>query len=119
MLSLPVAILGALLGIWYMGLTISIYTQLGMLLLVGLASKNAILIIEFAKEERELRGKSILESAAEAARERFRSVLVSVFGIMQLTLYFGSEPLTLFGSQMFAKLILHGIFTLVAILLPP
>ena len=79
MLSLPVAILGALAGIWYMGLTISVYTQLGMLLLVGLASKNAILIIEFAKEERELRGKSILASAAEAARERFRSVLMTAF----------------------------------------
>ncbi|MBQ6772772.1 MAG: efflux RND transporter permease subunit [Synergistaceae bacterium] len=79
MLSLPVAILGALAGIYVMGITISVYTQLGLLLLVGLASKNAILIIEFAKEERELRGQTILNAAAEAARERFRSVLMTAF----------------------------------------
>ena len=79
MLSLPVAVLGALRGIRYMNITLSIYTQLGILLLVGLASKNAILIIEFAKEERELRGTSIIDAAAEAARERFRSVLMTAF----------------------------------------
>ena len=79
MLSLPIAILGALVGIIFMNLTTSVYTQLGMLLLVGLATKNAILIIEFAKEERELRGASIREAAAEAARERFRSVLMTAF----------------------------------------
>ena len=79
MLSLPIAILGALAGILIMNITSSVYTQLGMLLLVGLATKNAILIIEFAKEERELRGASIREAAAEAARERFRSVLMTAF----------------------------------------
>lgn len=79
MLSLPIAILGALAGIIFMSITTSVYTQLGMLLLVGLATKNAILIIEFAKEERELRGMSIREAAAEAARERFRSVLMTAF----------------------------------------
>ena len=79
MLSLPIAILGALAGILIMSITTSVYTQLGMLLLVGLATKNAILIIEFAKEERELRGASIREAAAEAARERFRSVLMTAF----------------------------------------
>ena len=77
MLSLPIAILGALAGILIMNITTSVYTQLGILLLVGLATKNAILIIEFAKEERELRGASIMESAEEAARERFRSVLMT------------------------------------------
>ena len=79
MLFLPIAILGALIGILIMHITTSVYTQLGMLLLVGLATKNAILIIEFAKEERELRGASIREAAAEAARERFRSVLMTAF----------------------------------------
>lgn len=90
MLSLPIAILGAFAGIVFMGITTSVYTQLGMLLLVGLATKNAILIIEFAKEERELRGSSIRESAAEAARERFRSVLMTAF-----TCVLGAAPMLL------------------------
>ena len=92
MLSLPIAILGALAGIMFMGISTSVYTQLGMLLLVGLATKNAILIIEFAKEERELRGASIRAAAAEAARERFRSVLMTAF-----TCVLGAMPM-LFAS---------------------
>ena len=90
MLSLPIAILGALAGIVFMGIATSVYTQLGMLLLVGLATKNAILIIEFAKEERELRGASIRAAAAEAARERFRSVLMTAF-----TCVLGAAPMLL------------------------
>ncbi len=81
MMSLPTAVLGALIGIIIMQISLSIYTQLGILLLVGLASKNAILIIEFAKEEREVNGASIIDSAAEAARERFRSVLMTALKI--------------------------------------
>ena len=90
MLSLPIAILGALAGVKFMDITTSVYTQLGMLLLVGLATKNAILIIEFAKEERELRGASIRAAAAEAARERFRSVLMTAF-----TCVLGAAPMLL------------------------
>ena len=90
MLSLPIAILGALAGIVFMGIATSVYTQLGMLLLVGLATKNAILIIEFAKEEREVRGASIRAAAAEAARERFRSVLMTAF-----TCVLGALPMLL------------------------
>ena len=79
MMSLPSAVLGALLGQIIVYIPISIYTQLGMLLLVGLASKNAILIIEFAKEQHEVHGLSIFDSARTAARERFRSVLMTAF----------------------------------------
>ncbi|MDR1511070.1 MAG: efflux RND transporter permease subunit [Synergistaceae bacterium] len=88
MLSLPVALLGSLIGIRIMGLSLSIYAQLGILLLVGLAAKNAILIIEFAQEQREVHGRSILEAAAEAGRERFRSVMMTA-----LTCVIGVSPM--------------------------
>ena len=91
-LSLPVAVLGALGGVWVMGLSVSIYVQLGILLLIGLAGKNAILIVEFAKEQREEHGMPILQAAAEAARERFRAVLMTAF-----TCVIGALPM-LFAS---------------------
>jgi HAE1 family hydrophobic/amphiphilic exporter-1 len=78
-LSLPVALLGALIGIFVMKISISIYTQLGILLLIGLAAKNAILIVEFAQEQHDVHGMSILDAAAEAGRERLRSVLMTAF----------------------------------------
>jgi len=78
-LSLPVALIGALIGIFIMGISLSIYAQLGILLLVGLSAKNAILIIEFAKEQHEVKGLPVLESAGIAASERFRSVMMTAF----------------------------------------
>jgi hydrophobe/amphiphile efflux-1 (HAE1) family protein len=116
-LSLPVAVLGALLGLKVMSISISIYTQLGILLLVGLAAKNAILIIEFAQEQHEVHGHSILDAAAEAGRERFRSVMMTaltcVIGVSPMlaatgagagsrlhvgtTMFFGMSMATVFG----------------------
>lgn len=93
-LSLPIAVLGALAGVYIMGLSVSIYVQLGILLLIGLAGKNAILIIEFAKELHEEKGLSILDAAAEAARERFRAVLMTAFtcvvGVLPMLLASGA-----------------------------
>ncbi|MDR1472198.1 MAG: efflux RND transporter permease subunit [Synergistaceae bacterium] len=86
--SLPVALLGALIGLFIMKLSLSIYAQLGILLLVGLAAKNAILIIEFAQEQHEVLGHSILDAAAEAGRERFRSVMMTA-----LTCVIGVSPM--------------------------
>lgn len=78
-LSLPVALIGAMVGIFIMGISLSIYAQLGILLLVGLSAKNAILIIEFAKEQHDVNGLPILEAAGVAASERFRSVMMTAF----------------------------------------
>jgi len=75
---IPVATLGALVGLWITGFSISIYAQIGLVLLVGLASKNAILIVEFSKDRRE-EGMSVEKAAIEGARIRFRPVLMTAF----------------------------------------
>ncbi len=87
-LSLPTAMLGALVGFRIMGISFSVYGQLGILLLVGLASKNAILIVEFAKEQREANGLPLIQAAALASSERFRAVLMTAF-----TCVLGAAPM--------------------------
>jgi len=77
-LSTAVAVFGALAGLMAFNLSLSIYAQLGVILLVGLASKNAILIVEFSKARREA-GLPTIEAAADGAGQRFRAVLMTAF----------------------------------------
>ncbi|MCC6679173.1 MAG: multidrug efflux RND transporter permease subunit [Phycisphaerales bacterium] len=80
-LSIPLAVLGAMGGLMYRGMDNNIYTQVGLVLLVGLGAKNAILIVEFAKAYRD-QGKPIVESAVEAARQRLRPILMTAFAFI-------------------------------------
>ncbi len=86
-LSIPLAVLGAMLGLMWRGMDNNIYTQVGLVLLVGLGAKNAILIVEFAKANRE-RDMSITDSVVEAARQRLRPILMTalafILGVLPL-----------------------------------
>ncbi len=79
--GVPFGALGALLGIWLRGMPSDIYFQVGLITVVGLAAKNAILIVEFANEIRG-RGMALREAAVEAARERFRPILMTSFAFI-------------------------------------
>ena len=86
-MGLPVALLGAMLGCYVMGTPVSIYTQIGIILLVALSAKNGILIVEFARDFR-AQGNSIRDAAFQAGHIRLRPILMTslafVFGVMPL-----------------------------------
>ena len=81
LLALPIAICGAFCGLWLRGMENNIYAQIGMVVLIGLAAKNAILIVEFAKAERE-KGKSLFDAALTAAKLRLRPILMTAFAFI-------------------------------------
>ncbi len=115
MLAVVFAVLGALLGLLVTGETMSIYAQLGMVMLIGLAAKNAILMVEFSKQERES-GKSIYEAALNGANLRYRAVLMTawsfLFGVFPLVIATGAGSgsrraigITTFSGMVLATLV--------------
>jgi hydrophobe/amphiphile efflux-1 (HAE1) family protein len=114
-LAVPLALFGAMAALWLRGMTIDVYSEIGLVMLIGLAAKNAILIVEFAKRLRE-EGRGIVEAAMEAARLRLRPILMTAFafilGVVPLMLASGagaagrqSIGTTVFGGMLAATLL--------------
>lgn len=120
LLSLPVAALGAYLGISFCGLENDTYFQIGLVMLIGLAAKNAILIVEFAKDEVDA-GKDLVESTLHAARLRFRPILMTslafILGMLPMVLASGpgSASRQAIGTGVFFGMIAAVIFGIVLV----
>jgi len=112
MLTVPLAILGGMLGLLVVGSSLNVYSQIALIILIGLSAKNGILIVEFANQLRK-EGKNIENSIIESASIRFRPILMTslstIFGVLPLII--GSGPgaasrltvgITIFGGMIFS-----------------
>ena len=119
-LSLPVAVLGSYLGVWVSGLENDIYFQIGLVMLMGLAAKNAILIVEFAKEMVD-GGEEVVQAAVMATRQRFRPILMTslafILGLIPLVLSSGpgSASRQAIGTGVFFGMISAVIFGVIMV----
>ena len=81
-LTVPLATFGAIVGLWIFNLPLDVFGQIGLVMLIGLETKNAILVVEFGVELMEKQGMSIIDSAKEAARQRLRPILMTSFAFI-------------------------------------
>ncbi|UCX04884.1 efflux RND transporter permease subunit [Shewanella glacialimarina] len=120
MLTVPLATLGALLGLWFTGQSINIYSQIGIIMLVGLAAKNGILIVEFANQLRD-RGVAFNEAILQASTQRLRPILMTgittAAGALPLVMAVGagSETRYVIGVVVLSGITLATFFTLVVV----
>jgi len=119
-LGVPLAMLGALGMLWLRHIQIDVFSQVGFVMLIGLAAKNAILIVEFAKHLRE-QGRSIVEAATEAGRLRLRPILMTAFafilGVVPLTIASGAGAASRqsIGNTVFGGMLISTIFGLLMV----
>ena len=110
-LAIPFSLIGALYGTLLRAYDNNVYTQIGLVLLIGLSAKTAILIVEFAKQLRESEGRTTLEAAVEAARLRFRAVLMTavsfILGVLPLLIATGAGAASrrALGTAVFAGMV--------------
>jgi multidrug efflux pump len=120
MFTVPMALSGALFSLWYFNQTLNIYSQIGMIMLIGLVTKNGILIIEFTNQLRE-HGMTVREALIEAATARMRPILMTslatVLGALPIALALGSGSKSRMGMGIviIGGLLLSMILTLFVI----
>ena len=120
LLTVPMAVTGALLSLWFTGQSVNIFSEIGIIMLIGLITKNGILIVEFANHNKK-EGLSVREAVVSAAVSRFRPILMTtlamIFGALPIALSLGnsSGSRTSLGIVVVGGLIFAGILTLYVI----
>lgn len=120
MFTVPLALAGALLSLWYFNQTLNVFSQIGIIMLIGLVTKNGILIVEFANQRKE-QGKNLFEAVIEAAESRFRPILMTsmstILGILPIALALGagSESRVSMGIAVIGGMIFSTFLTLFVI----
>lgn len=115
--TVPLAVFGTLLSLWYFGQTLNIFSQIGIIMLIGLIAKNGILIVEFANQRQE-QGMSVMDSIMDAASVRFRPILMTtistILGILPIALALGAgaESRTSMGIAVIGGLLIGSFLTL-------
>ena len=121
MLAVPFSLIGALYGTLLRSFDNNVYTQIGLVLLIGLSAKTAILIVEFAKQLREEEGRTTLEAAIESARLRFRAVLMTavsfILGVLPLLVASGAGAASrrALGTAVFAGMVVATVLGVIFI----
>lgn len=117
LLTVPLALVGALTGLYFSGMSINIFSQIGLVMLIGLAAKNGILIVEFANQLRD-QGKEFKDAIIEAAQHRLRPIIMTSFTTVMSSIPLiiavgpGSESRMVIGTVIFAGVSLASVLTL-------